>query len=58
MAYEGATVPANVPWEGSAAQVYAASATALAGTCTVTRTRAWPAGCAPMRPMWTLWRSG
>lgn len=29
MAYEGATVPANVPWEGSAAQVYAASATAL-----------------------------
>ncbi len=28
-AYEGATVPANVAWEGSAAQFYAASATAL-----------------------------
>jgi hypothetical protein len=29
MAYEGATVPATVPWEGSAAQFYAASAAAL-----------------------------
>jgi hypothetical protein len=29
MAYEEATVPVEVPWEGSAAQVYAAAATAL-----------------------------